>query len=290
MSVLAAHAIERLGRGCLDLARTLAESAQEPLVVACAITSRWETVGAGRAVDRDYHEYLFALASDALAEASQMLGPTEVPVSFCVVEGKSAPRALLNAASEQGASILVLGSGQVGVWGRIASGSVTNHLTHDAPLPVALAPRGHRWPPGSRLQRVTVALRGDEASFRVLEKAIELARRWSAPLRVLVFVVRGQTMWPPVGGLHAEDEILATRREDAKAFLGEVQERYRYVDIEGAVGCGLSWDEAVEDPGWLDVEVLILGSSSDSPVSRVFLGSTATRIVRVSPVPVVLLP
>jgi nucleotide-binding universal stress UspA family protein len=36
--------------------------------------------------------------------------------------------------------------------------------------------------------------------------------------------------------------------------------------------------------------VLVVGSSSIGPVARVFLGSRASKIVRNSPVPVVLVP
>jgi len=290
MSILVAYSIDKKGRGGLDLGRTIAESAQEPLVITCAIASRWETVGLGRAVDRDYHEYLNTLAREALMDAQARVGSASVPVSFDVVEGKSVPRALLAAAAERDASALVAGSGQAGAWGRIALGSVTDHLVHEAPLPVVLAPRGHRWPAGSRLQRLTVALRGDEESLKVLDQALALARRWRAPLRVLVLGVRRQTMWPPVGGLHAEDEILAARRRDMQDFLDEVQVRYPGDGIEGVMGVGRGWTEALEDVDWNPVEVLTLGSSNDTPVARVFLGSTATRIVRVAPVPVVLLP
>lgn len=290
MSVIVGYSIDKKGRGGLDLARTLAESSTETLVVACAVAARWETVSAGRAVDRDYHEHLLSLARATLSDAEALLGPTRVPVTYEVVKGRSVARTLLQAAAEHEASVLVLGSGQAGAWGRIALGSVTDYLTHASPVPVVLAPRGHHWPTGSRLERVTVAVRGEEESFKVLEEALALSRRWRAPLRVLVFAVRGQTMWPPVGGLYAEDAIMRERLKDAQAFLDEVQARFPDAGIEGTIGVGRNWGEALEDPGWADVEVLVLGSSTESGASRVFLGSTALRIVRVAPVPVVLVP
>jgi hypothetical protein len=51
-----------------------------------------------------------------------------------------------------------------------------------------------------------------------------------------------------------------------------------------------TWDEAVDDIAWSDGDILLVGSSSLKPVSRVFLGSRATKIVRHSPVPVVVVP
>ena len=56
------------------------------------------------------------------------------------------------------------------------------------------------------------------------------------------------------------------------------------------VGYGQSWDEALEDVDWQDGDVLVVGSSSIGPVARVFLGSRASKIVRHSPVPVVVVP
>ena len=57
--------------------------------------------------------------------------------------------------------------------------------------------------------------------------------------------------------------------------------------LESVVGRGESWAEAVEDVEWDDGDVLVVGSSALGPVARVFLGSRASKIVRHSPVPVV---
>jgi nucleotide-binding universal stress UspA family protein len=46
----------------------------------------------------------------------------------------------------------------------------------------------------------------------------------------------------------------------------------------------------MEDVDWADGDVLVVGSSSVGPVARVFLGSRASKIVRHSPVPVVVVP
>jgi nucleotide-binding universal stress UspA family protein len=60
--------------------------------------------------------------------------------------------------------------------------------------------------------------------------------------------------------------------------------------LETVVGHGESWDEALEDVEWDDGDVLVVGSSSIGPVARVFLGSRSSKIVRNSPVPVVVVP
>jgi nucleotide-binding universal stress UspA family protein len=57
--------------------------------------------------------------------------------------------------------------------------------------------------------------------------------------------------------------------------------------LEAVAGHGESWEEALEDLEWEEGDVLIVGSSSAGPLARVFLGSRATKIVRYSPVPAV---
>jgi nucleotide-binding universal stress UspA family protein len=56
------------------------------------------------------------------------------------------------------------------------------------------------------------------------------------------------------------------------------------------VGHGASWEEAIDDVEWRDGDVLVVGSSSAAPAARVFLGSRASRIIRHSPVPVLVVP
>ena len=56
------------------------------------------------------------------------------------------------------------------------------------------------------------------------------------------------------------------------------------------VGQGESWDAALDDVEWRDGDVLVVGSSTIGPIARVFLGSRSSKIVRHSPVPVVVVP
>jgi nucleotide-binding universal stress UspA family protein len=54
------------------------------------------------------------------------------------------------------------------------------------------------------------------------------------------------------------------------------------------LGHGSSWAEALHDVPWTDGDLLVVGITS-GPLGRFFLGSHAAKIVRNSPVPVVLL-
>ncbi|MCB1289424.1 MAG: universal stress protein, partial [Mycobacterium sp.] len=61
-------------------------------------------------------------------------------------------------------------------------------------------------------------------------------------------------------------------------------------DVQLQVVSGNGWDQALDDAEWEDGEILALGTSPRGDVARVFLGSRGTKILRVSPVPVVVLP
>lgn len=53
---------------------------------------------------------------------------------------------------------------------------------------------------------------------------------------------------------------------------------------------GHSWEEVLGKVSWVDGEILALGTSPGGDIRRVFLGSRSTKIIRNSPVPVLVLP
>ena len=61
--------------------------------------------------------------------------------------------------------------------------------------------------------------------------------------------------------------------------------------VSAHVATGTSWGGAMDDLDWTRADLLVVGSSSSSSLlSRVFLGSSAAKIVRGSPVPVIVVP
>ena len=56
------------------------------------------------------------------------------------------------------------------------------------------------------------------------------------------------------------------------------------------IATGSSWVDAMDELEWEPGEVLVVGSSPVGTLARVFLGSRAIKIVRYSPVPVVVVP
>lgn len=293
MSVLVGYPPESRGQGSLELGRMLAVSAGLPLVICCVVPDRWQSIGPGRQVDRDYESYLHELAAAALVHARETLGDA-VDVRYEAVTARSGSSGLLESLERFGARMLVMGSSSDGAWGHVALGSVTDRMLHSAPVPVALAPRGYRSRPGARVERMTVAVDGTRGCREVLRVAAEVADDVEARLRIVTFAVRHGTMYPPEVGLHAEDRVFVAWQQEAERIVEEARASLsgrseRVPELH--VAEGRSWAEALDEPGWGEGEVLVIGSSAHRPLlSRVFLGSTATRIIRHSPVPVVVVP
>jgi len=293
VTILVGYGPEARGRGGLELGRMLSVSAAEPLVVCCVIPDRWTSVGPERQVDRDYEVYLKQLARAALAHAEEALGPL-AQVEYDVVTARSAPAGLLDAADRRDARMLVAGSSAHGSWGHVALGSVTDRLLHSSLIPVALAPRGFRSRPDQRVERVTVAVDGTDATHAVLVHAAAMAADVGARLRLVTFAVRHGTMYPPEVGLHVGDRVVQAWRADAEAVI---ERALATLDpalagaAERLIAEAATWGAALDEPGWAEGDLLVIGSStSQSLVSRVFLGSTAARIIRHSPVPIVVVP
>lgn len=159
----------------------------------------------------------------------------------------------------------------------------------------ALAPRGYRCGPGAEVARVTAACGGSQAAERLVVAAAGVAARLGAVLRIASFAVWQRPDYTMRLGTEPEDLVLRewTKRveEAANAALervGNLPSAPRTVDT--VIGHGEDWDRAVRDVEWHDGDVLVVGSSETGPAAQVFLGSRATKIVRHSPVPAVVVP
>jgi nucleotide-binding universal stress UspA family protein len=101
-----------------------------------------------------------------------------------------------------------------------------------------------------------------------------------------MFAVHPRAPYTSGVGREADDSVVVQWIEEGGAAVREVLPD----DAECVVGVGEDWAEAIDDIPWKDREVLVVGSSSIGPIARVFLGSRATKIIRHSPVPVVVVP
>ncbi|KHK97177.1 hypothetical protein LK09_13025 [Microbacterium mangrovi] len=292
MTVLVGVSPGRRSAAVVQLGELLARSLDMKLVIAAVTPRSWPP--SARPVDTEWLEYADASANVVLDHAAAMLAG-DVKAKFVVHEASSARRGILELVEKHDARLIVLGSSTAGQIGRVSVGSEADALLHASPVPVAIAPRGYRVGKGARITRITAGYSGSDASADLVVAAAGIAAAGGGSLRLASFAVLPPAPMTAGVGASAEDPIrdewARQMRADADRLLEELSELPSTpVSMDAVVGTGESWSAAMDDVEWEPNEVLIVGSSSLGPIARVFVGSHAAKVVRHSPVPVVVVP
>jgi nucleotide-binding universal stress UspA family protein len=269
----------------------LARSSGEDLVVASVIPAPW--IPGMAKIDAEYRAYLDQTAEDALERARANL-PEEQGATFVRHSARSAAVGLLELAEKHAARVMVLGSSSHGSFGHVALGSTSDRLVHSSPVTLALAPRGFRCSPDQRVVRATAAYGGSGSADHLVLAAGQVAADVGAALRIASFAVWARPAYTTRLGSDSEDPVLTewtrTMQRAADRAVAAVEGLTPSPPVETVLGRGTSWGEAIDDVGWGPGDVLVVGSSDLGPLAQVFLGSRATKIVRHSPVPVLVVP
>jgi len=280
----------------IELGATLARSAGTDLLVVTVVPTVWPTPVAGH-TDREFQDWAEHQGGAAVAEAEAILAEhcPDVPAVARWTPGRSIASALLQQAEEVAASMIVVGSGSTGSYGRVHPGATGDWLLHSSHIPVAVATQGYTASEHGRVRRASCAFRGDEKSLRTVERTSAICADIGASLRLVTFAVRGRTFYTAGVGNQAEDMVLDRWISQATAAQQAGLEALKKsggapADLEGVVATGRSWGAAVDRLDWDRDEVLVVGSSEAGLVERIFLGSNASKIVRHSPVPVIVVP
>ena len=292
MTVAVGYLAGKGGRSPLHLAVEAARTLNTSLTVVTVVPRPWMTPSLGR-IDAEYAQYADQLASNSAIQAQQIIGALAdgLDVKYHKVAHRSVSGGLLEAVNELEAEALILGSAADGKLGQVVVGSTADRLLHSSPVPLAIAPRGYRGSKAGGLSRITVAYPGTPDTRHVVERVAALTQRLGVPMRVVTFAVRGRTMYPPEVGLRAEDSILEQLASHARETLSQLRsEGVIGEDVVLQVVTGNGWDEALDAAEWQEGELLAIGTSPVGGIARVFLGSRGSKILRYSPVPVLVLP
>lgn len=216
-------------------------------------------------------------------EEGLALIPEDVPAQAHIQRGESEAEALIAAAQELGAGLLVIGASSTGLFKRFSIGSVASSLLHASTVPVALAPSGYsRTEP---IARLTCALGTRVGAEEVLAVGLAMAKRRCLPLRLVSLVALGP----------GESDATV---QDAQAHLNGVAQASHTLAADAletlkpdvVVGTGRTIEDAVDRLDWQDGELLMIGSSRLAHSKSIFLGATANRILRALPVPMIVVP
>jgi len=220
-----------------------------------------------------------------LAEASASIGD-DIAQALHIRYAESFAEGLTAAAHEFGAALIVVGAARGGLLGRVRIGSVANELLHSSDVPVALAPAGSRDVRlGQGITRVTAAVGTRPGAQRLIEASVALARASHAPVRLVSLV--------PIdlpSGLDAELAHLTSTAHAEEVLDSARAALPAGVQASAQVATGDSVEDAVKALDWHAGELVLVGSSRLASGHRLFLGSTAAKMLRELPVPMIVVP
>jgi len=291
VTVVVGYRAGEVGLSGLHLAVRAARTLSTSLTVATIVPKPWLTPSLAH-VDAEYEQWADNLAADSAKEAARFLHDLidGIEVNYVHRAHRSVSGGLLEVIEEVDSESLVLGSLPSGERGQVVIGSTADWLLHASPVPLAISPRGYRSHTG-KLTRLTCAYSATPDTIEVVRRCFEFSERWGVPVRVITFAVRGKTMYPPEVGLDVEDSILQAWASQAREILEDLKtDGIVSADVELQVVTGRTWEDALDKADWQEGEILALGTSPRGDIRRVFLGSRGAKIIRESPVPVLVLP
>jgi nucleotide-binding universal stress UspA family protein len=271
-------------KDALALGRWVAETLQEPLVVA-VVHPAPAPVSSGR-VDAEWIADRHRAAQAVLDDARATLAGADGEVEYRSVASSSAAHGLHDLAEEEHAAVIVVGSGKSGPKHRLFAGSTAERLLAGSVCPVAVAPAGMPVLPGE-LGRLGVAYVDTPDGRAALAEAAALAKRVGTSLRLYTVVASGEAVRPFLVGQDAECAFIETARETYEQSLEKAAATVSDVAVDWRVLTG----DVVETLSELEeVDALFCGSRGYGPARRVLLGGVSTRLMRRARRPVVVVP
>ena len=234
----------------------------------------------------EYQQLLIAKGEGWVADAVAKLGQWGVTAGSAVLVGESFAESLIEFAESKSSDMIVVGGAKDGFFGGHTIGPVAGALLHCSPIPVALAPRGWGDEPPVKISEITVAVPTTDRTDNPLPVAFTLASAAALPIRMMSLVTLEYAT--------DDNSKAVTRRLQVEAAEQNLLTAARTVpeapDIQSLVADGSTLESALRKLKWGDGDLLVIGSSRFAAPRRIFLGSTAARILAGVDVPVLVVP
>ncbi|WP_370330456.1 universal stress protein [Mycolicibacterium hippocampi] len=261
------------------LAKTFSASVDVVLVVR-------EELPDGHPGRAEYQRMLVERGEQWVSRAISLLAQDGVAAESTVTVGESFAQSLIDFAVQKSSDLIVVGGARDGFFGRHTIGPVTGALLHSSPIPVALAPRGYAEDPDEVIEAVTAAVPTRPGDDNPLPFAITLASAAGLPIRMLSLVSAENLA--EAGSAREVRQLQVVAAEEnlvlAARALPDAPE------IASLVADGMTLESALKKLNWDDGDLLVVGSSRFAAPRRIFLGSTAARILAGVDVPVIVVP
>jgi nucleotide-binding universal stress UspA family protein len=236
---------------------------------------------------QDYEANLTEQAQKWLGEALASV-PEDVDAHSHLAFDESFADGLIREAARLEADLIVVGGSGGGLAGSYSLGSVVNELLYSAPVPVVVTPRGTRDSKIDTVREVTCAIGQRQGADLLLEKAVRFSEAAGTPLRLVSLVA----LDPMFGSLRGDHEAARSRAmEHAQDVLDAAKSSLpEGFPVTATAVEGPTVEEAVNKLEWHDGDLIMVGSSRLSAPKRLFLGSTAAKMLRVLDVPMMVVP
>jgi nucleotide-binding universal stress UspA family protein len=156
---------------------------------------------------------------------------------------------------------------------------------------VEMSPQERSLPPVSlpelALKRILLPVDFSDSSRKAMQYAVSFARQFNAEV-LLLHVVETAAPVPPQNMALESLALTATVREEAARHLSEWRgEIVSHVSVKAVVRDGpKAYHEIVSAASENNVDLIVLGTHGRTGLAHLFLGSTAERVVRHAPCPV----
>lgn len=289
MSVVVGFGPDARTNSGLELATQVARTSGAELVLCCVVQDRWASPAmrdpAG--IDDEWQRSMHSAAQEALAAARDRL-PQDLPVTQVVRTGRSVPATLQAEGRQRSARLLVVGSATHGAFGHISLGSTSESLVHSSETPVGLAPRGYH-AASPTISRVVIAIRPGNTDQQLATSAVQWCQWLGVPAQIVTFGLRERGAM----AAFADQGVFEQWERDAVAAQATFTQQLEQAGVSAAAAgviVGERWSRAMEAFAWSPGDLLVVGSGEHGQIARVFLGSSAHRMLRSCPMPAVLLP
>lgn len=265
------------------LAVALAKTFEADVDVVLVVRQELPDGHPGRA---EYQQLLVERGEEWISRAIDRLTANGVGASSNVLVGESFAESLIGFAEQKDSDLIVVGGARDGFFGGHTIGPVTGALLHSSPIPVALAPRGYADDPDEAFAAVTAAVPTRPGDDNPLPFAITLASAAGLAIRMLSLV--------SAENLAEAESAREVRQLQVRAAEENLVVAARALpdapEIESLVADGMTLESALKKLRWDDGDLLVVGSSRFAAPRRIFLGSTAARILAGVDVPVIVIP
>jgi nucleotide-binding universal stress UspA family protein len=235
-------------------------------------------------LDQRYADRLLEEGEAAIETVEATVGG-DTAVTSAVLEGE-ASGAILDYADEHDVELIAMGThGRTGL-DRYVTGSVTARVVRRAEIPVLAVRATERSVIAGDYEEILVPTDGSEPAAAAIDHGLAVAERTDARVHAVnVFDVGSTSVSPNASPSTARIEKLKSEGRAATDRIA-TQARERGLDARTEVRNGFPSMDLLDYADEYDVDLITMGTTGRTGLSRYLLGSTTERVVRHAEMPV----